>query len=263
MRGLNLARLARSSEGAFFAEKQAAQASKIRSKLSPAELAATQAAPSADLQGSVDVLGEIAAHSAYRRIVRNTTRLAVQTAPKKSSPVMAVTGATIARSKANASEKVVDPGVLKVLGSNKLNVYASLRDEASKTAMAREPPPGTAVYGEAAVVGVASLAIATGLVASVGAGSLIYVYMNPQVIDVFREKSLAFRATIDASVGERMRNFSKSLSKNGPWLSDESTVAAQQIAAKAVHGSTGAGRSPLTMPESEHELSEPVSVQRG
>lgn len=236
MRGLNLSRLAargRASEGSFFKEQQASQASKLRATLSPEELASAKSQPSSS--PSVDTLSEISAQSAYRALLKRPPAPPVTPEPR---PLLSRLARLDPASYAGAARKQraatagADPAVLRALGSAKLNLYSSLpADNAA-------PLPGSKRYADGAVLGITSFSVATAIVASVGAAGAVYVYFNPSVVDRMRDRSVRFRDKVDRSLGERMREFRESVESRGPILSDNVTGRARQIATSTIRVKT-------------------------
>lgn len=232
MRGLNLSRLARgrASESSFFKEQQAQQASKLRASLSPADLASAKSQPS--VAPSVDTLSEISAQRAYRELLK---RPSAPPATPPSRPLLSrlarLTPASyegLAQKCPNPAAAGPDPAVLRALGSAKLNLYASL------PAQRAAPLPGGEHYADGAVLGMTSFSVATALVASVGLAGGLVVYLNPGVVDSMRAGSIRFGASIDNTLGVRLRGFRDKMQSRGPILSDDVERRARQIATSAV-----------------------------
>lgn len=237
MRTLNLSRLARASESSFFNKEQATQAQNIRKTLSPSEISACKPLPTK--QHSPDVLPEIAAHSAYKTLVRKSlhdaparhaqsrilTRLADSIAIKNVSPGISQPPLhSQPQPQLQHAAGIVDASVLRALGPARLSVYREVT-AASQTGPDRSSTvrelPGSSRYAEGAVLGIASLSTATAVVASVGFVGLFTLWYNPGIVDRWREGTIAFNGMLDRHVGRRMREAVDRRRAKGSLLSND------------------------------------------
>ncbi|PXF49546.1 hypothetical protein BWQ96_00616 [Gracilariopsis chorda] len=219
MRGLNLSRLARASEGSFFKDQQSLQAANIRTSLSKTEIQTLRSTRNKPLP-TVDTLSSISAQSAYSQLVKQSHKHAPLRVSSSSQLARRVqrSQSTAFAAHHPAAANTLDPSVMRVLGSGKLNVLA---DISTATPTPQRPLPGSEKYGEGAMLGMASLSIATSIVASVGLAAVLAVYFNPAIIDAIKARTTQFAVAMDASVGERIRQRVQRIKQDGPVLSDE------------------------------------------
>lgn len=231
MRNLNLSRLARASESAYFKDTQSTQASILRKKLTKPELDTLQQQHQNRISNpnpTIDVLPEISAHRAYTphtsRVVDSSTA---------STPSHIISRMQM-NTKTNLSSTTLkpDPPVLRALGSGRLQLYSSLQQSNSQQV---HTLPGSAKYADGAVLGLASFSVATAIVASVGLAGVLLVYLRPQVITSMKESTQRFRDRMDRTVGKRMRERVEQVRNKGPLIADGH----RQKATEFAHGAVG------------------------
>ncbi|CAN8075473.1 unnamed protein product [Agarophyton chilense] len=247
MRGLNLSRLAKASEGSFFKDQQASQAAKIRSSLSRHDINKLRSQKT-DPNPTVDKLASISAQSAYKQLVKNSAQHAPQR--KSSSSLLQrvqTSSATYQLQISQSPTNSLDPTMMRALGSGKLNMLADMKSNASSVS---RPLPGSEKYAEGAVLGMASFSIATAMVASVGLVAGLVIYFNPSVIDSLRYRTRRFASAIDASVGQRIRDRVQIIKDNGPIVSEEKRGRVGKLMSGAV------GLQPNQQPIPKHESSD-------
>lgn len=83
-------------------------------------------------------------------------------------------------------------------------------------------------------MGMASLSIASAIVASVGLTGGLVVYFNPGVVDYAREGTRRFGKSIDNSLGKRIRERVDGIKKRGPIVSEERQDAYGKLLGHAV-----------------------------
>lgn len=226
MRGLNLSRLARTSESSFFSKKQVAQASDLRSKLTAAELAKVNTHKSGK-SPTVDVLPEIVAHAASMRIVQASAKQAPIVSGQV-RPLMARLAQSVETGEVTIRK---DPPILRALGPGRLAVY----NEFSKHNQTQARPlPGGDRYADGAMVGMASFSIATGIVASIGFAGGLVLYFNPRVVNMFRERSVLFREWLDERIGKHIRASVHRRWEEGSLLSSSKRDGVEKIARSSI-----------------------------
>lgn len=246
MRGLNLSRLGRASEGKFFADRQAEQAAITRAKLTKEEVNAVRSRAqdsSRKKVADVNVVAAIAGHSVYERLAVANARAAAEAEKTQAG------SSTLARRLNNpnsnnlATSKLQtrgvadgfasigpDAGVMRAMGRNRMAVYHQLRDEAGG-----RPLPGSEVRAEGAVVGIQAFVVATALVGSVGMSGILYLYFTPRAVDSLRMKSVRFREQLESGpIGQRLRKTAEFYREEGALLSPEAQEGARVFANKAV-----------------------------
>lgn len=216
MRGLNLARLALSSEAKFVTEKETeAAVSRLRGGKSEAgsRPRPSQALhPSPGESASVDVVSFIAGHSAYSKIVAGGAceALAARRAAQQPRVPLAQQLGSPKQAGLQSLPTAADPKVMRVLSANRLGVYYDLQAKARARAAenGREPLPvaGQEARVVGAVVGLQAFGVATAVVGSVGVAMIGYLYFSPTAVDGLRQRSIAFRKRLeDGPVGRGMR----------------------------------------------------------
>lgn len=246
MRGLNLSRLVKSSEGSFFKDQQTYQAANIRKALSKQEIEALknqQPKPSP----TVDTLSSISAQSAYRQLVK-TSPYNVSKKPSSSTNLVhrsQNSDATSLLLPKSASSGALDPSIMRTLGSGKLNMMQNMK----QTSPPHRPLPGSDKYADGAALGTASVSIATSIVASVGLAGVLVVYLKPGVIDLLRERTKQFSSAIDATLGERIRKRVKHIQDAGPVISQQKRERVGQL----LSGAFGLKRSNTDMSDRDEE----------
>ncbi|KAI0561835.1 hypothetical protein FGB62_71g220 [Gracilaria domingensis] len=238
MRGLNLSRLAKASEGSFFKDQQATQAAKIRSTLSKHDISKLRSEQT-DAIPTVDKLASISAQSAYKQLVKDSAHHAPQRISPSSSLLHRVQTSSSAayQVQSSSSSKALDPTMMRALGSGKLNILADMKN----TATPPRPLPGSEKYAEGAILGMASFSIATAMVASVGLVGGLYFYFNPSVVDGIRYRTRRFARAVDSSVGERIRYRVQRIKDSGPIVSDEKRGRVGKLMSGAVGMQTSQG----------------------
>lgn len=219
MRGLNLSRIARTSESSFFKSEQATQAARLRERLAdrdPSLLKLSSPSPpcpdvASSRAASVDVLMEIAAHGAYRRIAQNAPKLRVVKmggcVPREVSAT--TLSPSLATRSTRQSNMTPDANVLRALGPARLSVY----EQISRNAHHVRALPGSDMYAEGATLGIMSFCVATMIVASVGFAGGIVLYTRPGIIESWRVNTVKSSAWLDGAIGERLRRLSKIVSQ--------------------------------------------------
>lgn len=248
MRGLNLSRLGRASEGKFFADRQAEQAAVARARLSEEQLAVlrsrTKKSSSSGSNSSVDVVAAIAGHSVYERLALANARAAMEVesnrpiiSPLSSrlndpDPSNLVASRLLARRGAAGVASIQpDAEVMRAMGQNRFALY---RDVRKHQASAR-PLPGAQVRGEGAVVGAQAFIISTALVSSVGMAGIIYLYTTPSAVDGMRASSVRFRERLEnGRIGQRLKRTAASYHEDGSILSQDVQEKARTFAKQAV-----------------------------
>lgn len=250
MRGLNLTRLARSSEGRHFKDVQAQQTSKLRKNLSKEQLADAGAkAAKAAAAPTVDTVVSIAGHSAYSRLAAaevdapaKVTESVLFRRLRNPDPVH------LKSSQLQAGEILSgpDPSVVKVLSQNRMAILARAQSN-MRTARAL---PGSEKKAEGAVLGLQAFVTATAVVGSIGIAGVLYLYLNPSAVDNMKRRSVQFRERVEGgSVGAQLRKTADGLRKDGGLLSTESSTKAGIFARKVV------GVKPLREEEVEDSVS--------
>jgi hypothetical protein len=234
MRGLNLSRIARSSEASHFAEVQQVQARDLRAKLPASKLAS--AAKAAAAAPTIDTVTAIAAHSAYARVIAATPRATV-TAP--ASPLLArlrpadTRDVRIVQPGSARESFAPDPVIMRTLGKGRFAMYNELREYSGKVATARALP-GSNTKAEGALIAAQAFVIATGIVGSIGIGGILYLYFADGVVDRIRRRTVAFRHRVEnGPLGQRLKSVSASMTNNGGIMSPETVAAAHEFALKA------------------------------
>lgn len=248
MRGLNLSRLGRASEGKFFADRQAEQAALARAGLSKEQLAAlrsrSEKSSSPGSKSSVDVVAAIAGHSVYERLALANARAVMET--ECSRPVTSTLSARLndpdpsnlaasrlhaRRGAAGVASVQPDAEVMRAMGRNRFALYRDVRNHHE----AARPLPGAQARGEGAVVGAQAFIISTALVSSIGMAGIIYLYTTPSAVDGMRASSVRFRERLEAGpVGQRLRKTAASYQGDGGILSHEAQEKARSFAKQAV-----------------------------
>lgn len=237
MRGLNLSRLARTSESSFFKHEQAAQTSRLRERLvarnpSLLELLSSPSSPPDTLSSkaeSVDVLMEISAHRVYRKLADNTAKLDVA---KRSGRVLSkdsvnTPSLSVVVEGTRQGDVTPDTNVLRALGPARLAVY----EQVSRNVHQVRALPGSEKYTEGATLGLISFGVATLFVASVGFAGGVVLYMRPGIIESWKLKTIKWNDRLDATIGERLRHLSKNASqKSQQVVSDEQRKRASAFA---------------------------------
>ncbi len=226
MRGINLSALTargRAAEAMHSAREQAAQAAKLRKRISEIELKSLQSKKGSKEPQTVDVLGSISGQSAL-------ARLAVMRASEPSIPVVSEsrfpqTLERLAQS-STGNARPVEVEMNRALGANKFGLYQKV---ASSTPKVRALP-GTERYADGAAVGVASLSVATSIVASVGLAIGAAFYFNPELIHRLRGSTIRVRERLETGVGERMRIFSEDMRRDDGFMSEETKKRANEFA---------------------------------
>ncbi|GAB0490274.1 hypothetical protein MMPV_001506 [Pyropia vietnamensis] len=225
MRPLNLGGLAR--ESSFFKDAGNAAAAALRARLSPAELAAAKqaaaAAAAAAPAPTVDALAEVSAHRVY-----TPTRAVPVVSAARGGDAPSVAAAAAAAAGALGASLAPPPPSLAIARATHHTLlrgrYAFVRDARRRAAAAREAaaaagsgPAGTVVEAgrptavsrqqalarEAAVGGVAALAVASAAVSVVGAAVVGYLALSPGAVDRLADRAVAARRRLEAgAVGE-------------------------------------------------------------
>jgi hypothetical protein len=260
MRGLNLARLARSSEASYFSDLQPAQAARLRKSLTPEQIAAArEAAPQAE--PTVDTVASIAGHSAYRKLIASdSTRAALPVRHGYEGSLLYrlrdpkdVDAATLHKSNLQLTGTpgyAPDGKVMRALGQNRLNLYQRLRDDATPM----RPLPGSEVKAEGAVVGIQAFIVATAIVGTAGFASMLYVHLNPWVIDRLRNGTVRFRHNIESGfIGAGLRGISETFRKDGVMISPQTAEGARRLASKIVKASGPNSTQTDTKPRNDEE----------
>jgi hypothetical protein len=240
MRGLNLSRLARSSEASHFAELQQAQARDLRRKLPADALVAARVKAAAAARPTVDVDSAVAAHSAYARVIADAPVVA-SVAPVllpllSRLPTVDASTIHVVRPGATRESLAPDSQVVKVIGQGRMAMYKHILEQNSQSAAARALP-GIEVKAEGAMVAAQAFVVATALVGSVGIAGLLYLYFADGVIDRLRDRTVAFRDRVEEGfLGRNLKSLSARMHDSGGIISPESAAAARQFARKAVRG---------------------------
>lgn len=240
MRNLNLSRLARASEGAYFSGLQSQQAARIRRTLSPEELETASAVPENPDSVTIDTVASIAAQSAYRRIAcaGQPVNLPRSNAPGEylANRLRHTTDATLRASSlqlpsGSGFSVAPDASVMRALGHGRLNLYHDLQTAARRKHMQTSHVPN--VYGEGAALGMKAFAVATTILSGIGISGLLYLYFHPQVIDTLRSRTIGFRGKIEQGrFGDTVRNIASAFRREGSVLSPEAAKSAKDLAAK-------------------------------
>jgi hypothetical protein len=268
MRGLNLSRLARSSEASYFSELQPAQAARLRKSLTPEQVAAARVS-AAQAPPTVDTVASIAGQSAYRKLIEGQAAqasLPVTHGYAKSllmrlrdaKAVDSLTPGKSARPLSNPPGFAPDPSLMRALGQNRLNLYQRL----SKDAPLERPLPGSDTKAEAAVMGIQAFVVATAIVGTCGVASVLYIYMNPLVVDRMRNGTVRLRYNIESGViGVRLRELSEKLTRDGGLVSTQTVDGARQLASKIVKKDDAIA----TKTDGKHtnDMTSPASLNRG
>lgn len=252
MRGLNLSRLARSSEASYFSELQPNQAASLRKKLSASELetakkAALEDAVAAASQGpTVDTVGTIAGQSAYRKIITSEAAATLQTKKPAKTYLMQQLQAIAAnapttpamrnsRLQATNSTSMMDPELLKAMGqSRRASAFQFTNTNSNVRSL-----PGSQRHAEATVVGIGAFAISTAIVGSIGGCGILYLYFNPSAVDAMQARTVRFRERLEqGELGKRLRSTSEKYRKDGRWFESDTAKSAHEFANRAVknHG---------------------------
>jgi hypothetical protein len=258
MRGLNLSRLARSSEASYFSELQPEQAARLRKSLTPQQVAAARAS-AAQAPPTVDTVASIAGQSAYRRLIEDKAAQAPVPVTHGYAKSMlmrirapkAVDSVTVGQSTLQVSNPpgyAPDPSVLRALGQNRLNLYQQLR----KNAPPVKPLPGSDAKAEGAFMGVQAFAVATAIVGTCGMASVLYIYMNPWVVDRMRSRTVRLRHSIESGFSENMR-------RDGGLVSTQTVDSARQLASKIVKKDESIAAKTDGQHENDVSLSDPLS----
>lgn len=234
MRNLNLSRLARASESSFFKKEQAQQALDIRSKLTDAERAAlkvkplpsSSSSPSAIVteSHSPDVLPEISAHSVYSRAIQQAANdMKAQPQRMTLRPLLPrVTAITVIENKR-------EPKIMRALGTGKLSLYNQQQQLPTS-----RPLPGGSQFADGAFMGMASLSIASAVVASVGLFGAVILWNKPGIVESWKYRSIEFRQKLDRQLGPFIRTNITARMSSGRAVSDETRHKATQFARAAV-----------------------------
>lgn len=249
--GLNLTRLARSSEGKHFKEVQALQTSELRGKLSKEELAvaAEKAGRAAASAPTVDTVATIAGHSAYSKLAA-ASHDAVTKAPEPFllRRLQNPSQSHLASSQLQAGNVSVgpDPAVLRVLSQNRMAILARAQAEIRPA----RPLPGSETKAAGAVLGMQAFISATAAVASVGLAGVLYLYFNPKTVESMKHRSIRFRDGIEnGTIGIYLRQIADGFRKGGGLLSNEASSKASIFARKATGVKTveiAGGRGPAS-----------------
>jgi hypothetical protein len=266
MRGLNLSRLARSSEASYFSELQPEQAARLRKSLTPQQVAAARAS-AAQAPPTVDTVASIAGQSAYRRLIEDKAAQAPVPVTHGYAKSMlmrirapkAVDSVTVGQSTLQVSNPpgyAPDPSVLRALGQNRLNLYQQLR----KNAPPVKPLPGSDAKAEGAFMGVQAFAVATAIVGTCGMASVLYIYMNPWVVDRMRSRTVRLRHSIESGfIGIRLRGLSENMRRDGGLVSTQTVDSARQLASKIVKKDESIAAKTDGQHENDVSLSDPLS----
>lgn len=248
MRSLNLSRLARASEATFFKNEQAYQANNLRKSLANNDIPALESTtptrtPSVNLSSSnsevsADILPEIAAHSTYRKLVRTaSTEVPVRQEPR---PLLLRIASTVRSGQqtttSNTTSKhsgFTDPNLLRVLGSSRFSLYQDAMRMQQSTPAAR-PLPGSERYAEGSAIGLASLSIATAVVALIGTTGGVILWKHPSIVDSWRDRTVSLRHFLDRHFGEPLRNSLGQHIQNGNLLSEDTRGRATAFARGAI-----------------------------
>lgn len=235
MRNLNLSRLAQASESSFFKKEQAQQALDIRSKLTDAERASLKVKPlpsSSTLPSSAvvteshspDVLPEISAHSVYSRAIQQAAN-DLKAQPERMTPrplLPRVTAITVIENKP-------EPQIMRALGTGKLSLY----NQQQQVPQSR-PLPGGSQFADGAFMGLASLSIASAVVASVGLFGAVVLWNKPSIVESWKYRSIELRQRLDSQLGPFIRTNITARMSSGQAVSDETRQRAAQFARAAV-----------------------------
>lgn len=248
MRGLNLSRLGRASEGKFFADRQAEQAAKARVSLSQEQLVVLRSrskeeASTRAKSSEVDVVASIAGHSVYEQLTVANARALVEAEkvhPLSSTlsrrldnldPSNIVASRLQLRGNADSVSMQPDAAVMRLMGQSRLALYS----EAKRHQASVRPLPGSEARGEGALVGAQAFILSTALVGTVGMAGILYLYVTPSAVDGLRVRSVRFRERVEAGpVGQMLRKTAGSYRKDGGILSQEVQEKARTFAKKAV-----------------------------
>jgi hypothetical protein len=252
MRGLNLSRLGRASEGKFFADRLAEQAIKSRSKLSKGELASSRCRAGGESSraasaANVDVVASIAGHSVYERLALANARAAFEAEKARPEPSallrrlahpdptnLAMSKLQMGADAGGMASVNPDAGVMRAMGRNRMALYRELQAEAPA-----RPLPGAEIRAEGAVVGAQAFVIATSLVGSIGIAGILYLYFTPHAVDDLRLKSIRFRKWVESGpIGQRMRATAQFYRDKGSILSPETQDRARAFAKRAIKADT-------------------------
>lgn len=249
MRGLNLSRIARTSESSFFKNEQVTQAARLRERLAdrdPSLLKISSPSPPCpdaanSRAASADVLMEIAAHGVYRRLAQNAPKPRVV---KMGGSVPRDISATtllppLATRGTRRSNVTPDANVLRALGPARLSVY----EQISKNAHRVRALPGSDMYAEGVTLGMVSFCVATMIVASVGLVGGIVLYTRPGIIESWRVNTVKSSVWLDDAIGKRLRRLSEIVSqKSHQVVTDEkrshASAFARSITKRRSHGDT-------------------------
>lgn len=120
---------------------------------------------------------------------------------------------------------------MRALGQSRYSVAAEHMKQMKKDSIDIK---GDNNMGDGVILGAGAFGIASGIVASVGIAGLGYLYLHQEVIDVFRDRSIRLRGTLDNVFGKRLRKFSDGMKERGSLVSKETAESARGIARSSI-----------------------------